>query len=104
MERSANKVLSIASPYARVLVQDVQGAEEVQRQKAAAKEAALLEQKVLAVSNALGTVVADTRGNVEKKQARTYEELKAEHHWRCNMLHHQPGDGLSCSKPVKLKA
>ncbi len=59
-------------------MQDVQGAEEVRRQKAAAKEAALLEQRVLAMSTALGTVVEDTRGNVEKKQARTYEEMKAE--------------------------
>ena len=58
--------------------QDVQGAEEVQRQKAAAKDASLLEQRVLAVCTALGSVLADTRANVEKKQARTYEELKAE--------------------------
>ena len=50
----------------------------MQRQKAAAKEAALLEQKVAALCTALGTVLDDTRGNVEKKQARTYEELKAE--------------------------
>lgn len=56
----------------------MQGAEEVQRHKAAAKEASLLEQRVLAVCTALGPVPEDTRANVEKKQARTYEELKAE--------------------------
>ncbi|KAK9864068.1 hypothetical protein WJX84_009391 [Apatococcus fuscideae] len=57
---------------------DVQGAEEVQKQKAAAKEAARLEQRLLALCTALGSVLEDTRANVEKKQARTYEELKAE--------------------------
>ena len=56
----------------------MQGTEEVLRQKTAAKEASLLEQRLLAVCTALGSVLADTRANVEKKQARTYEELKAE--------------------------
>ena len=31
-----------------------------------------------ALREALGSVVEDTVGNVEKKQARTYEELQAE--------------------------
>ncbi|KAK9815071.1 hypothetical protein WJX73_006772 [Symbiochloris irregularis] len=46
--------------------------------EAAAKEAALLEAKVAAIMGELPTVIADTRANVEKKQALTYEELQAE--------------------------
>ena len=34
--------------------------------------------QVAALREALGSVVEDTVGNVEKKQARTYEELQAE--------------------------
>ena len=34
--------------------------------------------QVAALRAALGSVVEDTVGNVEKKQARTYEELQAE--------------------------
>ncbi|KAK9838337.1 hypothetical protein WJX81_005551 [Elliptochloris bilobata] len=52
--------------------------EQTARQAAAAKDAALLEVKVGALRDALGSVVEDTVGNVEKKQARTYEELQAE--------------------------
>lgn len=51
------------------------------KQKAAAKEAALLECKtrlLLQDKDLLGKVVTDTIGNIEKKQARTYEELQAE--------------------------
>ena len=34
--------------------------------------------QIAAVKTALGNVPEETRGNVEKKQARTYEELQAE--------------------------
>ncbi|DBB14656.1 hypothetical protein WJX82_004178 [Trebouxia sp. C0006] len=55
--------------------------EQASKQKAAAREAALLECKtrlLLQDKDLLGKVVTDTVGNIEKKQARTYEELQAE--------------------------
>ena len=55
--------------------------EQAVKQKAAAKEAALLECKtrlLIQDKDLLGKVVTDTLGNIEKKQARTYEELQAE--------------------------
>eukprot|EP00891_Asterochloris_glomerata_P009690 jgi/Astpho2/9690/Aster-03682 len=51
------------------------------RQSAAAKETALLEIKISTLcgdKNLLGRVLEDTQGNIEKKQARSYEEMLAE--------------------------
>lgn len=62
-------------------MQASQDSEQAAKQKAAAKEAALLECKIrllLQDKDLLGKVVTDTLGNIEKKQARTYEELQAE--------------------------
>ncbi len=39
---------------------------------------ALLEAKVRRLLELLGTVLEDTKANIEKKLARTYEELQAE--------------------------
>lgn len=55
--------------------------EQAVKQKATAKEAALLEYKIrllLTDKGLLGKVLEDTVSNIEKKQARTYEELQAE--------------------------
>lgn len=63
------------------MLQASQDNEQAAKQKAAAKEAALLECKtrlLLQDKDLLGKVVTDTLGNIEKKQARTYEELQAE--------------------------
>ena len=62
-------------------LQASQDSEQATKQKAAAKEAALLETKtrlLLQDKDLLGKVVTDTVANIEKKQARTYEELQAE--------------------------
>ncbi len=48
------------------------------RQRAAARDAALLEARVRKMCEVLGGALEDTKGNVEKKQARTYEEITAE--------------------------
>ena len=63
------------------LVQASQDSEQAAKQKSAAKEAALMECKarlLLQDKDLLGKVVTDTVANIEKKQARTYEELQAE--------------------------
>lgn len=63
------------------MLQASQDDEQAAKQKAAAKEAALLECKtrlLIQDKDLLGKVVTDTLGNIEKKQARTYEELQAE--------------------------
>lgn len=63
------------------MLQASQDNEQAAKQKGAAKEAALLECKtrlLLQDKDLLGKVVTDTLGNIEKKQARTYEELQAE--------------------------
>ena len=48
------------------------------KQGKAAREVALLEAKVRRLLELLGTVLEDTKANVEKKLARTYEEMQAE--------------------------
>lgn len=48
------------------------------RSNAAAREAALLEAKVVKVLELLGAVLADTISRTEKKQAQTYEEMLVE--------------------------
>lgn len=63
------------------LAQVARDSEQAAKQKAAAREAALVECKTrlfLQDKDLLGKVVTDTVGNIEKKQARTYEELQAE--------------------------
>lgn len=63
------------------MLQASQDDEQAAKQKAAAKEAALRECKtrlLIQDKDLLGKVVTDTLGNIEKKQARTYEELQAE--------------------------
>lgn len=52
--------------------------EEESKQQAAAKEVALMETKVVRVCDLLASVIIETLGRVEKKQAQTYEELQAE--------------------------
>lgn len=46
--------------------------------RTAAREAAALEGRVALMVRMLATVVDETVANVEKKQARTYDELQAE--------------------------
>ena len=63
------------------LLQAARDSEQAAKQKAAAKEAALQESRIrllLQDKDLLGKVLTDTVGNIEKKQARTYEELQAE--------------------------
>lgn len=48
------------------------------RQKEAARAAALEEARVIRLLEVLGPVLEDTKANIEKKQARTYEEMQAE--------------------------
>ena len=74
-------VLCLALMGRLATLQASQDNEQAAKQKAAAKEAALLECKtrlLLQDKDLLGKVVTDTLGNIEKKQARTYEELQAE--------------------------
>ena len=62
-------------------MQAARDSEQAAKQKAAAKEAALQESRIrllLQDKDLLGKVLTDTVGNIEKKQARTYEELQAE--------------------------
>ncbi|KAK9814485.1 hypothetical protein WJX72_006646 [[Myrmecia] bisecta] len=51
---------------------------EMARQQEAAWETVLLEAKLGRLCSVLGNVLDDTKSNVEKKAARTYEELQAE--------------------------
>ena len=63
------------------LLQAARESEQAAKQKSAAKQAALQECKIrllLQDKDLLGKVLTDTVGNIEKKQARTYEELQAE--------------------------
>lgn len=53
-------------------------AEDAARQQANARQAAVLEAKVSKMAEMLSSVIADTKGRVEKKQAQTYEEMQAE--------------------------
>ena len=48
------------------------------KQSKAGRQVALLEAKVRRLLELLGTVLEDTKANIEKKLARTYEELQAE--------------------------
>lgn len=62
-------------------MQAARDSEQAGKQKASAREAALLEHKIgvlLTDKGLLGKVIDDTVGNIEKKQARTYEEMQAE--------------------------
>uniref|UniRef100_A0A061SF95 Splicing factor 3A subunit 3 n=2 Tax=Tetraselmis sp. GSL018 TaxID=582737 RepID=A0A061SF95_9CHLO len=52
--------------------------QEREKQRAAARQSARLEGRVLLVVQMLGSVIDDTVANVEKKQARTYDELQVE--------------------------
>ncbi|KAK9906790.1 hypothetical protein WJX75_008099 [Coccomyxa subellipsoidea] len=56
----------------------VRSAEENARISAAAQDTALLEAKVKLWSEVFASVIEDTKGYVEKKQASTYEEIVAE--------------------------
>ncbi|PRW61113.1 splicing factor 3A subunit 3 [Chlorella sorokiniana] len=56
----------------------VQSTEQRERQAAAARAVALLEAKASKLCEMLGSVLEDTKGRIEKKQAQTYEELMAE--------------------------
>lgn len=60
------------------LHQGAKSAAEVAKQRAAAREAALVEGKVARLCSLLGPVISDTKDNIEKKQARTFEEMQAE--------------------------
>jgi splicing factor 3A subunit 3 len=55
-----------------------QSAEERERAAAAARATALLEAKAARLCAMLSSVIEDTKGRIEKKQAQTYEELVAE--------------------------
>ena len=59
-------------------MQSVRGPAEVARNKEAARGVALAEARVVRLLEVLGPVLADTKANIEKKQARTYEEMQAE--------------------------
>lgn len=48
------------------------------REREAAREAAFAEARVARLLELLGPVLEDTKSNIEKKQARTYEEMQAE--------------------------
>ena len=51
---------------------------EARRQASTARETAVLEAKVSKLCDMLSSVIEDTKGRVEKRQAQTYEELLAE--------------------------
>ena len=51
---------------------------EVARQREAAREAAAAEARAGRLLELLGPVLEDTKANIEKKAARTYEEMQAE--------------------------
>ena len=57
------------------------------RQKEAARLAALQEARVIRLLEVLGPVLEDTKANIEKKQARTYEEMQAELN-EADQVHH----------------
>jgi len=48
------------------------------KQEKPGRQVALLEAQIRRLLELLGTVLEDTKANVEKKLARTYEELQAE--------------------------
>lgn len=48
------------------------------RQREAAREAAAAEARVAGLLQLLGPVLEDTKAAIEKKQARTYEEMQLE--------------------------
>ncbi|KAL4446223.1 hypothetical protein ABPG77_003030 [Micractinium sp. CCAP 211/92] len=56
----------------------LQSEAERERQAAAARAVALLEAKAAKLCEMLSSVLEDTKGRIEKKQAQTYEELLAE--------------------------
>ncbi|KAI3432859.1 hypothetical protein D9Q98_010442 [Chlorella vulgaris] len=56
----------------------VQSVATRERQSAAARAVALLEAKASKLCSMLSSVLEDTKGRIEKKQAQTYEELVAE--------------------------
>uniref|UniRef100_A0A061SIR8 Splicing factor 3a subunit 3-like n=1 Tax=Tetraselmis sp. GSL018 TaxID=582737 RepID=A0A061SIR8_9CHLO len=60
--------------------------QEREKQRAAARQSARLEGRVLLVVQMLGSVIDDTVANVEKKQARTYDELQVELERRSSWL------------------
>ena len=62
----------------RHMLQSAQPEANGGKQGKAAREVALLEAKVRRLLELLGTVLEDTKANIEKKLARTYEELQAE--------------------------
>lgn len=59
-------------------LQAAQSAEDRERAAAAARATALLEAKASKLCAMLSSVIDDTKGRIEKKQAQTYEELVAE--------------------------
>ncbi len=61
-----------------VPLQALQSEAERERQAAAARAVALLEAKAAKLCEMLSSVLEDTKGRIEKKQAQTYEELLAE--------------------------
>ena len=67
-------------PLALSLLQAVQSEAQRERQAAAARAVALLEAKATRLCDMLSSVLEDTKGRIEKKQAQTYEELVAEQH------------------------
>lgn len=75
------RLTHLESSHSSIMTQAARDSEQALKQKASAKEAALLEYKIrllLTDKGLLGKVIEDTVGNIEKKQARTYEELQAE--------------------------
>lgn len=56
----------------------VQTEAERERQTAQARAVALLEAKASKLCDMLASVIEDTKGRIEKKQAQTYEEMQAE--------------------------
>lgn len=58
--------------------QGVRSEAEVAREREAARGAAAAEARVVRLLELLGPVLEDTKTNIEKKQARTYEEMQAE--------------------------
>ena len=61
-------------------LQAVQSEAQRERQAATARAVALLEAKATRLCDMLSSVLEDTKGRIEKKQAQTYEELVAEQH------------------------
>jgi len=59
-------------------LQSVQAEANGTKQEKPGRQVALLEAQIPRLLELLGTVLEDTKANVEKKLARTYEELQAE--------------------------